>query len=151
LIILIFKEKQMLLNLSNNSPENQERIEQAIGKSFDLKTRQEIGGVDSGLLVINEANVEIINLLVLNEGLNTCNVEIREDGVLIRFQANMEPYALVIPFYKLKLNKGQAQQYTFFIDHYFLKLKADRKEIHEFMRRVRKQKYKHWTSQSFRD
>lgn len=147
----IFQKNDMLLNLSNNSNELKERIEKSIGKSYDLITRKEIGGVDSGLLVINEANVEIINLLVLNEGLNTCNVEIREDGVLIKFQANMEPYALVIPFYKLKLNKGHAEQYTFFIDHYFLKLKADRKEIHDFMRRVRKKKAEHWTSQSFRE
>lgn len=141
----------MLLNLSNNPDENQKRIEEAIGKSYDLKTREAMGGVDSGLLEINEANVEIINLLILNEGINTCNVEIREDGVLIKFQANMEPYGLVIPFYKLKLNKGQAEQYTFFKDHYFLKLKADRKEIHDFMRRVRQIKAAHWTSQSFRD
>ncbi len=141
----------MLLNLSNNPEEVKTRIEKEIGKSLDLKTRQALQGVDSGLLVINSGSVEILNLLVLNQGLNTCNIELKTDGILIRFQINMENYGLVIPFYKLKINKSQASEYTFHRDEYFIKIKADKANIHNFMRKIRMQKAAHWSSQGFRD
>ena len=141
----------MLLNLSNNPEEVKNRIEKEVGKTLDLKTRQMLKGVDSGLLIINSGSAEILNLLVLNQGLNTCNIEIKTDGILIRFQINMENYGLVIPFYKLKINKNQSSEYTFHRDEYFIKIKADKANIHNFIRKIRMQKARHWSSQGFRD
>src|SRR5699024_228412 len=141
----------MLLNLSNNPEEIKSILKKEVGNSFDLKTNQALNGVDSGLLIINSGSIEIVNLLILNQGINKCNIEIREDGILVRFQINMENYVLVIPFYKLKINKSQADEYTIYRDGYFIKIKADGVNIHDFMRKIRKQKAEHWSSQNFRN
>jgi|GEM_PF-846131 len=139
----------MLLNLSARPEESRELIESEIGVDFDLQKRKQLNGVNSGILMINSASMEIQNLLILNEGINTCNIEIKKDGILIRFQVNMESFALVIPFYKLKFNKGQAEQYTFHRDQYFINIQADRPANHEFIRKIRTIKAEHWSSNTF--
>lgn len=141
----------MLLNLSNNPKETKEKITKEIGKIYDLKTRQNLGGVNSGKLIITKGSIDIFNLLILNKGLSTCNIEIRPDGIIIRFQAALETYALVIPFYKLRVYKGQAEEYTLFRDNQNIKVKADRPEIHDFMKKIRHCKSEHWSSSSFLD
>ena len=136
----------MLLNVSYNKPEIKEKINAEVGKPFSLMERIKLGGIGSGKLFITTTSVEIHNLLILDKYINTCGIEMRPDGIIVTFRSVLETYALVIPFYKLKLYKGKAEEYSIYRDHYFIKIKADSKRIHNFMKKLTNYKADHWTS-----
>lgn len=141
----------MLVNLSELNPEVKEKIDAEVGKPFDLEKRKELGGIDSGKLIINSCSIDIYNLIILDPGIKTCNIELRPDGIVLRFQVGLDNYALVIPYYKLKVYKGKAREYSIYRDQYFIKVEADRQEVHDFMKKLRLCKAEHWTSSNFYD
>jgi hypothetical protein len=126
----------MLLNVSYNRPKIKKKIDDSVGKSFSLVERIKLGGIGSGKLIINSASQQIHNLLILDSYTNVCSVEIRPQGIILNFRSILETYALVIPYYKLKVYKGESEQYSFYMDNYFIKVKADQKRIHKFMKKV---------------
>ena len=66
-------------------------------KTFSLKERWAKGGIGSSKLVIGQSSMDIHNLLVLDNNRNTCNIELRPKGIILRFRSLLETYALVIP------------------------------------------------------
>ena len=138
----------MLLNVSYNHPERRDKINAEVGKPFSLIERLKMKGIGSNKLFITSTSIEIHNLLILDKYTNTCNIEIRPDGIIVTFRSILETYALVIPFYKLKLYKGKAEEYSIYRDHYFIKVKADTKSTHNFMKKVLDFKANHWSSSS---
>ena len=112
----------MLLNVSYNEPKVNEKIEITVGKPFSLKERWAKGGIGSSKLVISQSSIDIHNLLVLDNNRNTCSIELRPKGIILRFRSLLETYALVIPYYKLTLYKGKAQEYSIYIDKQFVKV-----------------------------
>ena len=129
----------MLVNISKDFSEKREEINDLIGKAFSLDQRKELEGTSLHNLIITAASIEIYNLLVLNEGQSRCNLEMRPKGVILSFRAGRETYSLVIPFYKLKIYKGRSEEYSFYKDNYFIKIKAgaEEKEIHAFIKKLR--------------
>ncbi|WP_340203137.1 hypothetical protein [Ascidiimonas sp. W6] len=125
----------MLLNISYNQPEVTRKIDNEVGKPFTLRERWRLGGVGSPKLHITTSSIDIHNLLVLDNNSDTCNVEIRPNGIIIRFRSLLETFALIIPFYKLSLYKGDSHEYSMYRDHYFIKVRADKK-VHAFMKKV---------------
>ncbi len=95
-----------------------------------------MGGTGSPKLVMTSCSIQIHNLMVLDNNANTCNIEIRQKGLILRFRSLLETYALTIPFYKLTLYKGEAEVYSVYKDDYFVKVKGDRKVIHKFFSKV---------------
>ncbi len=130
----------MLLNVSYNRPKIKAQIDESVGKAFSLMDRIKMGGIGSGKLVINSSSVQIHNLLILDSYVNTCSIEMRPKGILLSFRSILETYALIIPYHKLKIYKGESQQYSIYMDNYFVKVKADQKRIHQFMKKVMDQK-----------
>ena len=59
-------------------------------------------------------------------------------GIIVSFRSLLETYALIIPFYKLKLFKGQSNVYSIYIDEYFIKILAKKKNEHEFIKKINK-------------
>ena len=137
--MLIFRKKSMLVNISRDFSEKREEINEMIGKAFSLDQRKELGGTSLQNLPITATSIEIYNLLVLNQGYSNCNLEIRPKGVMISFRAGGETYGLVIPFYKLKIYKGRSEEYSFYKDHHFIKVKAGAGEhdVHAFIKKLR--------------
>ena len=129
----------MLLNISRDFGDKREEINELVGKPFNLAERKELQGTSLHELPVTAASIEIYNLLVLNEGQTNCNLEMRSKGVLISFRAAGETYSLVIPFYKLKIYKGRAEEYSFYKDKHFIKVfaGADQPEVHEFIKKLR--------------
>lgn len=125
----------MLLNVSYNDREIDARIEAEVGKPFPLRERLSLRGIGSPRLPITSAGIEIHNLLILDNNLNTCNIEMRPGGIIVRFRSLLETFALVIPYYKLSLYKGKANEYGIYRDQYFIKVKADKK-VHDFMKKI---------------
>ena len=126
----------MLVNTSYHNPEIEKKIDQEVGKPFSLKDRVLLGGIGSPQLEITSASSSIYNLLSLNNDRNRCNLELRPNGVLLRFRARLDSYTLVIPFYKLVLYKGDFAQYSIYRDNHFVKVKADTKAIQKFFTRL---------------
>jgi len=130
----------MLLNVSYNEPEVKEKIETTVGKAFSLRERWAKGGIGSSKLVITQTSIDIHNLLVLDNNRNTCNIELRPKGIILRFRSLLETYALVIPYYKLTLYKGKAKEYSIYKDKQFVKVAADTKATFNFFSKLSAEK-----------
>ena len=130
----------MLLNVSYNEPEVKEKIETAVGKPFSLKERWAKGGIGSSKLLITQTSIDIHNLLILDNNQNTCNIELRPKGIILRFRSLLETYALIIPYYKLTLYKGKAKEYSIYKDKQFVKVLADTKATFKFFSKLSKEK-----------
>ncbi len=126
----------MLLNVSYNNKEITRKIDEEVGKPFPLKERWAMGGIGSPKLFITETSLEIHNLLILDNNLDSCNIEIRPKGIIVRFRSLLETFALVIPFYKLTLYKGDFAVYSIYRDHYFIKVRSDTKAIQKFFKKL---------------
>ena len=126
----------MLVNVSYNNKVISQRIDEEVGKPFTLKQRWALGGIGSPKLMITSSSVEIRNLLILDNNLDSCNIELRPKGIVLRFRSLLETYALVIPYYKLSLYKGDIGIYSIYRDHHFVKVKADTKAIQKFFKKI---------------
>ena len=132
----------MLVNISYNEPKIRTTIDDLIGKPFTLRERWSMGGIGSGKLMITQTSIDIHNLLVLDQNINQCNIELRPKGIIIHFRSLLETYGLIIPYYKLKLYKGKAQEYSIYKDQYSIKVLANTKNIHSFFKKLNEHKTK---------
>ncbi len=126
----------MLVNVSYNNKEITRKVDDEVGRPFTLKERWAMGGIGSPKLFITEASIEIRNLLLLDNNLDTCNIEMRPKGLIVRFRSLLETFALVVPYYKLGVYKGDFAVYSIFKDHYFIKVRSDTKAIQKFFRKI---------------
>lgn len=126
----------MLINVSYNNKEITRQIDAEVGKPFTLKERWGMNGIGSPKLFIKETSTQIRNLLLLDNNLNSCNVELRPKGIIVRFRSLLETYALVIPYYKLSIYKGDIGVYSIYRDNYFIKVKSDTKAIQKFFKKI---------------
>lgn len=126
----------MLLNISYNQPKIREKINAEVGAPFTLLQRFKLNGTGSPKLHITNMSIDIHNLMVLDRNANICNVEMRPKGIIVMFRSLLETYALVIPYYKLNLYKGKAEEYSIYKDHYFIKVKADNAGIHKYFKKI---------------
>ncbi len=126
----------MLVNVSYNNKVIAQKIDAEVGKPFTLKQRWALGGIGSPKLMITSTSTEIRNLLILDNNLDSCNIELRPKGIVVRFRSLLETYALVIPYYKLSLYKGDLGIYSIYRDHHFIKVKADTKAIQKFFKKI---------------
>ena len=69
----------------------------------------------------------------------------RPKGIIIRFRSLLETYGLVVPFYKLKLYKGKANQYSIYNDSTFIKIEVKKIDDHAFFKKlsIEKNSYKY--------
>jgi len=126
----------MLLNVSYSNKKTTEKIDAEVGKPFTLKERWKMAGIGSPKLEITEASIEIRNLLILDNNADCCNIEMRPKGIIVGFRSLLESYALVIPYYKLTIYKGDFAVYSIYRDNYFVKVKSDTKAIQKFFKKL---------------
>jgi hypothetical protein len=130
----------MLHNVSYNNSKIDREITKEVGSLLTLKERWKLKGSGSPKLHITACSIHIYNLLILDNNANSCNIEIREKGIVVRFRSLLETYALPIPFYKLTIYKGRAQEYSIYRDNYFVKIRADKANIHKFIEKIQQRK-----------
>ncbi len=128
----------MLRNISYNDHKIKEEIVKMIGQPFSFFERIKMNGIGSSNLKIQRCSSEIENLLNLDNNDNKCNIEIRKKGIIVCFRALLETYALIIPYYKLKLFKGESSVYSIYIDNYYVKVLANNKNVHDFFKKISK-------------
>jgi len=126
----------MLKNVSYNDDKTISEINDFVGKPFSIFERIKIGGIGSSKLLITKTDSIINNLLELDHNINYCNIEIRPKGIIIRFRSLLDTYALIIPYFKLKLFKGKSNEYSVYIDKYYIKVIAKKKGEHNFFKKI---------------
>ena len=126
----------MLLNISYNDIKQKKEIDKLVGKPFSIKERLKMGGIGSEKLIISSASVNIRNLLLLDNNINKCNIELRPIGIIVFFRSLLETYGLIIPYFKLKIYKGKAEEYSIYKDNLYIKVLADKKSIHKFFKKI---------------
>ena len=127
---------RMLLNISYNDIKQKKEIDKVVGKPFSIKERLQMGGIGSEKLIISNASVNIKNLLLLDNNINKCNIELRPKGVIVYFRSLLETYGLIIPYFKLKIYKGKAEEYSIYKDSLYIKVLADKKSTHKFFKKI---------------
>ncbi|MDF4221441.1 MULTISPECIES: hypothetical protein [Maribacter] len=126
----------MLVNVTYNNKEISRKIDTEVGKPFTLKERWSLNGIGSPKLIITETSIEIRNLLILDNNRDTCNIEMRPKGIIVGFRSLLESYALVVPYYKLSIYKGEASVYSIYKDHHFIKVASDTKAVQKFFKKI---------------
>ncbi len=126
----------MLLNISYNDIKQKKEIDKLVGKPFSIKERLKMGGIGSEKLIISSASINIKNLLLLDNNINKCNIELRPKGIIVFFRSLLETYGLIIPYFKLKIYKGKAEEYSIYKDSLYIKVLADKKSIHKFFKKI---------------
>tara|TARA_B100001059_G_C17508337_1_gene414520 strand:- start:128 stop:529 length:402 start_codon:yes stop_codon:yes gene_type:complete len=128
----------VLKNVSYNNSKIKSEINDVLGNPFTIFERIKLRGVGSPKYIISQTDSIITNLLNLDNNTNQCNIELRPKGIIVSFRSLLETYALIIPFYKLKLFKGQSNVYSIYIDKYFIKILAKNKNEHDFIKKINK-------------
>lgn len=126
----------MLVNVSYKNEVLYKKIDKEIGKSYALKERMQMGGIGSPKLIITSSSIQIYNLLILDNNQDSCNIELRPKGIIVRFRSLLETFALIIPYYKLALHKNRGQEYAIHIDNYYIKVATKTREAHDFMKKI---------------
>lgn len=130
----------MLSNVSYNNKAQREEIDNLVGKPFTLMNRLKLGGVGSPKLHVVSSSKEIDSLLVLDHNENTCNIELRPNGIILRFRSLLETYGLIIPYYKLTVFKGTGDAYSIHMEHHKVSISAKSKNVREFFKKIQQQK-----------
>ena len=126
----------MLVNVSYNNKEITRKVDEEVGKPFTLKERFNLNGIGSPKLFITASSSGIRDLLLLDNNLDSCNIEMRPKGIILRFRSLLETFALVIPYYKLTIYKGDFAVYSIYRDHHFIKVRSDTKAIQKYFRKM---------------
>ena len=140
----------MLKNLSYNCKKTKDLLIDRVGKPLTLFERLKIGGNGSDKLIITDASNDIVELLKLDNNINQCNIEIRSNGIILRFRSLLETYGLVIPFYKMVIYKGEKKIYSIYIDNQYIKFLADKKSIHSFIKKINRLKSEYLNKTGFK-
>ena len=130
----------MLANVSYNNKAQRESIDMLVGKPFTLVNRLKLGGVGSPKLHVVSSSKEIDSLFVLDHNDNTCNIELRPNGIILRFRSLLETYGLIIPYYKLTIFKGTREAYSIHMEHHKIGISAKSKNVRDFFKKIQQQK-----------
>lgn len=130
----------MLLYASCNDTQNKKKIETAVGKPFTIADRAKIGGVHSPEMDIIASSIQLHNLLILNQADSTCTIELRPKGIVLRFTAILDRYALVVPYHKLVIHKVNTNIYTIYKDSYYIKADVRDEAGRDFIKKILKSK-----------
>lgn len=96
----------MILNTTYTERDQEERIDNLVGKKFGFIETLKLKGIGSKRMIINKASNKIESLLNKSQDINYVNIELRPKGVLLRIHATLKTYAWVIPYYQLLVFKS---------------------------------------------
>lgn len=130
----------MFVNVSYNDKVQCKSIDALVGKPFTLMNRLKLGGVGSPKLHVVSSSKEIDSLLVLDQNDNTCNIELRPKGIILRFRSLLETYGLIIPYYKLTIFKGTGDTYFIYMEHHKIGISAKSKNVRNFFKKIQQHK-----------
>ena len=132
----------MIYNISYKDNKQIELINNSVGKPYSLVSRIKIGGVGSPKYYIKSSDKKIDSLLILDNNDNTCNIEMRPKGIIIRFRSLLETYALIIPYFKLSIFKPTGDTYSIHSGKYKIIIITKTETKRKFIKRILEEKAK---------
>lgn len=95
----------MILDTTYTDKNNEEQINELVGKSFGFMESIRRKGIGSKRMIVDEASPNMQQYLNTVSALTYANIEMRPLGILIRINKGLKNYTWVIPFYQLVLYK----------------------------------------------
>ncbi len=132
----------MIYNISYKDNKQIELINNSVGKPYSLTSRIKLGGVGSPKYYIKSSDKKIDSLLILDNNDNTCNIEMRPKGIIIRFRSLLETYALIIPYFKLSIFKPTGDTYSIHSGEYKIIIITKTETKRKFIKRILEEKAK---------
>ena len=113
----------MIKNISYNTKELREEINETVGKSFSFIKRFKLKGIGSQRYVMFDASRSLHELINKDNKTNFCNIELRQEGIILHFRSRLETYAWLVPYRLLSLFKSD-NSITIYCGVEFAQLKA---------------------------
>lgn len=113
----------MIRETTYNMKEVRQEIAGIVGNSISLLKRLKMGGNGSQRFVIIEAFKELESLIDVDNRSRFCNIELRENGIILHFRSRLETFAWVVPFRSLSLFKSD-DMLSIFSGSEFVRVKA---------------------------
>ena len=93
----------MLLDTTYSNKENDQLINDLVGKPFSLYQSFKMKGIGSKRMIIDEVSPNMKSYLNTVSDVNYANIELRPIGILIRMNKGLKNYTWVIPYYQLAI------------------------------------------------
>ena len=93
----------MLLDTTYSNKENDQLINDLVGKPFSLYQSFKMKGIGSKRMIIDEVSPNMKSYLNTVSDVNYANIELRPIGILIRINKGLKNYTWVIPYYQLAI------------------------------------------------
>ena len=113
----------MIRNISYRNKELNEEIIKLVGNGYNIIQAFRLKGVGSPRLRVIEASTGFHKFLPKIENGEYCNIEIRPNGIIIRFRYHLDNMAWILPYYKLSIYKSK-DHYSIHGNGEYMKLSA---------------------------
>mgnify|MGYP001063600200 CR=1 FL=1 len=95
----------MVINTTHKNKENDQIIEDLVGKNFSLMQKLKMKGVGSKRMIIEKVSPNLNSLLNIVADINYANIELRPNGILVLINRGLKNFTWVIPYYHLVIYK----------------------------------------------
>lgn len=139
----------MIRETTYNIKEVRQEIAAVAGRSISLLKRLKMGGNGSQRLVIIEAFKELEELIEVDNRSRFCNIELRENGIILHFRSRLETFAWVVPFHILSLFKSD-DTLSIYSGSEFVRVRAAQNAHlnHKFINKILEMKAEKFTQQN---
>ena len=131
----------MIRNISYKDRELNELIDSTVGSSYGLVKALRLKGIGSPRMQITEGSQGFVPFLTKIGKGEFCNIELRPQGIIVRFRYNLDSMAWIIPFYKLNIFKS-GDHFSLHAEGEFLKVMGANEDVQldKFFRKLQKHK-----------
>lgn len=125
----------MLVNVSYKNKEQEEMIDEKLGKAYNILSRIKAKAFGSPKLFITGCSTEIHQLLSVDFRTNTANIEIRPKGIIVGFQSRLDAYGLVAPFYQLAIYRN-GEEFSIHNEHHVIRFSGKDASVQRFFKQL---------------
>lgn len=95
----------MILNTTYTDKENEELINDLVGKRHSFWNIMRLKGVGSKRMIIENTSPNMLKYLSTVSDLTYANIELRPGGIIVHINKNRSSYSWAIPFYQMVVYK----------------------------------------------
>ena len=95
----------MILNSTFKNKDNQEIIDDLVGKSFSFLESVKLKGIGSKRMIISDVSPNLKSYMNQVADTNYANIELRKKGILIYINKGLQNFTWAIPYYQLVVYK----------------------------------------------
>jgi hypothetical protein len=131
----------MILNTNQSNPSTNKKINKLVGKPYNFFQKWKLQGWQKNHFSIVEMSAGFEAYAVGLEEENSCQLELRPNGILIHFTRLYEDYTWAIPYYHLSVYKnGKTLSIYRNTDYMKIQPQDANKKSHQLIQTILKQK-----------